>query len=54
MTMDGVQAFKDCHNLTLLRSDLALDLSQYFTHWDKITEVGAHLSLIQECLAFLS
>lgn len=54
MTMDGVQAFKDCHNPTLLRSDLALDLSQYFTHWDKITEVGAHLSLIQECLAFLS
>lgn len=52
--MGGVQVFKNCHNPTLLHGDLALDLSQYFTQWDKITQVGAHLPLIQEYLAFLS
>ncbi len=43
MTMASLRAFKRCHNTTLLRGDLVLNLSQYFTQWDEIAEVGALL-----------
>lgn len=54
MTMDSLQAFRPCHNTTLLCSDLELNLSQYFTQQDKIAGVGApSLLLIHSVKLFL-